>query len=134
MARCRWWQSETHLRVGVFLVKFSKFFYNFTKIHFNSLYTKQSKIFFKKFSGVVVVGVWWCCGVVFNLFSCVYTHVYLYTIYIKYLYFMHIFWCFVVFYALFMQYIHTLQHEKSPKFKVQNSVCRDLKYSTLFLI
>lgn len=63
-----------------------KIFKNFLQLHKNSLQVnihKTIKNFLQKFSGVVVVGVWWCCGVVFNLFSCVHTHVYLYTIYIK---------------------------------------------------
>ena len=79
-------------------------------------YIQTIKLFNKNFSGVaVVVGVWWCLCDVFiqTLFMCIY-YVYVCTIYIKYTYFMHILWCFVVFYALYMQYIHI--HFTAQKF------------------
>lgn len=97
-------------------------FKNFLQLHKNSLQVnthKTIKNFLQKFSGVVVVGVWWCCGVVFNLFSCVCTHVYLYTIYIKYSYFMHIFWCL----WCFMHYLCSIYTLYSTK-NLQNSKCK----------
>ncbi len=59
------------------------------------------------------------------LFMCIY-YVYVCTIYIKYTYFMHIFWCFVVFYTLYMQYIHILYSTKI----LLNSKCKTVFIET----
>ena len=82
VARCRCWQSETHLRVGVSGENFKNFSVTSQKFQINN-YIQNNQTFNKNFSGVaVVVGVWWCVMYSFKYFSCVYTmYVYMYALY-----------------------------------------------------
>lgn len=110
---------KVQLRVVCFLVKFSKIFYNFTKIHFKSLHTKQSKIFFKNF----LVLWWWVSGgvvvwssICFRVYILMYKHT-LYTLNTHILCtFSGVLWC-------FMHYLCSIYTLYSTK-NLQNSKCK----------
>ena len=81
------------IKGGIFSGENSKIFQNFAKILKTIQNTKIVQNFVKELCLVVGVGQWSIHGQYSFLF--IQYYVYTYTIYIKYTYFMHIFWCFM---------------------------------------